>query len=1136
MIKLTEMQEKAVYARDCDLLVSAAAGSGKTAVLSERIIQLLMDRENPASINEFLIVTFTNAAASEMKERIGKKIMEAASDTMIDKEVRNHLKKQLSLISSASITTIHSFCLDIIKNNFHLLDIDPAFRVADPSEAEILKMQTAELMLEESYSGKKAHVFSRLCKWLGMGKDEELLNELLRIHRFVCGFPNPAKWLSEAAENYNPENFSVLTENMWVKELMTAGKEQVLYQLERAQETFKLAKEFDIGPYADTLYEDINAIEDYLTGFGDDENPKLPEYPQFGKMKSKPRDADEGVCDYIKEERSTIKKAVCEVADSLDIDEYTIKEQLEKAYPLVKCLEESVMLFHTLFKEKKKKLGVLDFSDFEHMALEILADGENGVANELRERYREIMIDEYQDCNPTQEMIFSYINRKTDGKSTNMFMVGDMKQSIYRFRLADPEIFAGKNKNYKAEGSQVKIVLNNNFRSSATILDGINSVFSKIMSEKTGDVEYGDEEKLYFRSDHPEKEKEHKCELVVLEKATNDMEEDASEPDYIAERILELVSEGYNFRDIAILLRSTKGKSSAIEEALKARNIPYYTDSGSGYFESMEIGLISTLLKVIDNPMQDIELVSLLRSPIFKFDENMLLEIRSAHKGPFYGALRRYAGNGDETAQACSRFLNKLAFWRDMALSMPVDEFVEFLTLDSGIDVFAAALPGGEQRSANLRLFLLQARLLQKSGFKGLFSFVSFLDRLSAGGEGAEAKMLSENSNVVRIITIHKSKGLEFPVVFLSGLGTAFNKRDLSGNILLHKKLQLGIKLPDDKRQIKYPFVSHKAVATRLARENISEEMRVLYVALTRAKERLICTASVKNAAEKIEKYVEKDKISPYEAASAKNFFDWISMGLDENWEVKILKPEDIALSPAKLSEEEKEAEKPVESFAEVAKIFEYKYPYEKSTLLPTKLSVSEIKKRHNYDDAMQMKVYMPQLIEKRSFLENREFTAAEKGIINHLVLSAVDIQEPDVDKTIAELLGKGLMTKEEEEVVERNAISAFFSGEYGERLKKADKVFREMSFGIEVNVSDIFPQQYNDDTIMVQGIIDLLFVEGENAVVLDYKTDVFLDAERREMYKKQLEIYSAAVEKITGCKVVEKCLYMVRTGEYLKL
>ncbi len=1134
MIKLTEMQEKAVFARDCDLLVSAAAGSGKTAVLSERIIQLLMDRENPASINEFLIVTFTNAAASEMKERIGKKIMEAASDMSLDKEVRTHLKKQLSLLSRASITTIHSFCLDIIKNNFHLLDIDPAFRVADPSEAEILKMQTAELLLEESYAGKNAQVFSQLCKWLGKGKDEELLNEILRIYRFVCGFPNPIGWLNNAAENYNPENFSSLAENMWVKELVSFGKEQVSYQLERAEKAFLVAKEAEIAPYADTLYEDINVIKDYLAGFGDEGNPKLPDYPQFGKMKNKPRDADEAVCNYIKEERAAIKKAVCEVADSLDIDGVTVKEQLEKAYPLVKCLKESVELFHTLFKEKKKKLGVVDFSDFEHMALEILADSENGVANELRETYREIMIDEYQDCNPTQEMIFSYINRKKDGKSINMFMVGDMKQSIYRFRLADPEIFAGKNKNYSRDGSQVKIVLNNNFRSSATILDGINSVFSKVMSEKTGDVEYGDEEKLYFRSEHAEKEKEKKCELVVLEKATNDEQEDASEPDCIAERILELVEEGYSFRDIAILLRSTKGKSAEIEEALKIRNIPYYTDSGSGYFESMEIALLSTLLKVIDNPMQDIELVSLLRSPIFRFDENMLLEIRSAHKGPFYGALRRYAGNGDETAQACSRFLNKLAFWRDMALSMPVDEFVEFLTLDSGIDVFAAVLPGGGQRSANLRLFLLQARLLQKSGFKGLFSFVSFLDRLSAGGEGAEAKMLSENSNVVRIITIHKSKGLEFPVVFLSGTGTAFNKRDLSGNILLHKTMQMGIKLPDNKRQIKYPFVSHKAVASRLARENISEEMRVLYVALTRAKERLICTASVKNAAEKVEKYAGKDEISPYEAASAKNFFEWISMGLDENWKVEILKPEDIAVSQAKLPEEEG-PERKVENFDEVAKIFEYKYPYEKSTLLPTKLSVSEIKKRHNYEDATQMKVYMPQLIEKRSFSETREFSAAEKGIINHLVFSAVDIQVPDVEKTIAELLEKGLMTKEEEAVVERNAIEAFFSGEYGERLKKADKVLREMSFGIELKVSEIFPQQDNDDTIMVQGIIDLLFIEGENAVVLDYKTDVFLDAERREMYKKQLEIYSAAAEKITGRKVSEKCLYMVRTGEYVK-
>lgn len=1126
-LRLTEKQKQAVSTRDCDILVSAAAGSGKTAVLSERILRQLMDTDRPASVTDFLIVTFTNAAAAEMKDRIGKKIMEAAADDSLSPDMRNHLRKQLSLISKASITTIHSFCLDVVKNNFHFIDIDPAVRVADSNEENLLKFQAAEQMLEEMYAGD-GKLFSDLCKWLGGGSDETLTVKILGAYRFLSGFPKPIEWLSEKVEEYNPERIDDPFDLRWLKQLLTENREKVVSLIKKTKILLEEAQRDGIFTYEEAFESDIILLTEYMQCFDKGVEGVINRCVEFDSVRRGNFGFDSSITSDLNARRGKIKAAAENICKCFAFSREDVKNQFVKAYPLIKCFEKSISAFERIYKEKKKKAAVIDFGDFEHLALEILSDSENGVADSLKERYREIMIDEYQDCNQTQELIFSYINKKIDGKSSNMFMVGDIKQSIYRFRLADPDIFADKNKNYTPTGMQRKIVLNNNFRSSATILDGINAVFERIMSAEFGGVDYSDEEKLFFRSEEIDKSEDSKCELVIVE---DDDNPECDEADYVSERILELVGEGYKFSDISILIRK-RNKSAELERALKNRNIPYFSDAGGGYFESLEIGMLTSMLKVIDNPMQDIELVALLRSPVFDFDESLLAKIRLKQKGPFYGALIEFSGGEGEDSEKCREFLNRLSVWRDKVLFMPVDDFIEYLIADTGLDVFAASLVGGEQRSANLKLFVHQARLLQKSGFKGLFAFVNYMERISAGGgDGSEAKMLSENSNVVRILTIHKSKGLEFPVVFVYGCNTKFSKKDTQKEIILHKTEGIGVNFTDISRKIKYPLVSFEVVKNAMLRDNLSEEMRVLYVALTRAKHRLICTATLKDAVKKLENFESLD------ISEVTCFFEWIAMAKnDENWTCRIISPKDIGKNS--FEEEKTNPGLPDEADdEEIDEIFGYVYPYERATTLPTRLSVSEVKRRREYDSPTETKLYISEISETPAFLTDEKISAAEKGIINHLVLSNIDIENPDVDKCVNKLTGKGLLSYEESLFVDKAGIEAFFKSDIGKRLANADKLYRELPFEIDIRASELFPSHgYDNERVMLQGIIDIIFVQGGETIILDYKTDSYLSQESREMYKTQLELYSMAAEKITGKKVDKKYLYMLKKKEFIEV
>lgn len=1115
MPEFTSDQKRAIYENGCDILVSAAAGSGKTAVLSERVLNKLLDGHD---ITEFLVVTYTNAAAAEMKERISRKIGEKIEEN----EKNAFLSRQLTLIGKASITTIHSFCLDIIKNNFHLLDIDPAFRIADENETTLMKLESADETLEYMYEHDPI-LTDKLCALFG-GKDDALEDEIIKLHNFTRSMPDPEEWLERQCDAYN---FDVPpTELVWVKYIQHDAYLKLCALKNEFETLFEYASSLGLN-YSDALECDVAAVENLCIAAqrSTEDFCNAVSAFAFGKIGRRSKDEDEKICksiakkrDNLKERFAKIRLALCE--KSLD----DVGTEIKNAYPFVLTLKKCVNTFAEIFAAKKHDAALIDFSDFEHLAMHILKDENNGVANRLRERYTEIFVDEYQDCNPAQEKLFSYISRKENGKSRNMFMVGDIKQSIYRFRQADPGIFYEKSKTYTADGLQRKICLNKNFRSTANILSCINDIFNACMSEETGGVEYGEDERLYYRTDEiPENEP--KCELLVVDSDSDDDSADAPEEKLgyearlIAKRILELKANGGKFSDFAVLLRSLKGNLHTFETEFKKMGIPYYVDGGGGFFDSFEIHLFMSVLKICDNPYQDIPLAGVLFSPLFNFTESELLKIRMCHKGSLYKALLKYDGT-DETKRKCDDFLNTLAKWRDMSVSLTVEEFCRYLCDELCFDDFILCLPGGEGRKSNLDLFLKQVEDFSDVGINDLFGFILYIDRLSAGGEAAGAKTLSENADVVRIMSIHKSKGLQFKNVFVAGCGKKLNVKDSVGNLLYHKTLGIGLTAINTDKHIKYKLISQKAVAAALKQESLSEEMRVLYVALTRAETRLICTASVAKAKEKN----FADEIVP--PANASTYLDWICRGLSDKWVVKTYDKCELAYDVPS----DKFAVETIQTACSeyVKNALTYRYPHEKATHTPVKLSVSEIKKADMYDDPTVFKMFAPSLKTYPEFIEKPDFSGAAVGTINHLVLKEINLKNPSVAECVARLKNRRIIGENEEKYVYKEKIEKFIASDIFKRMSTSKKTLREFSFNLPVKSETIYPSVIGE-TLLIQGIIDCLFEENGEYVIVDYKTDAYVNPQRLSEYKKQIEIYARAAETVMSAHVKEKIICFIK-------
>ena len=848
--KWTAEQLKAIEERNKDILVSAAAGSGKTAVLVERIIKIITDKENPVDIDRLLVLTFTKAAASEMRERIGARILSLLKDDPKD----INLKNQLTLLNKAQIATIHSFCMEVVKKNYAALGIDPVFRVADDAERGIIETDVLDEMFEDKYAEGNEDFLTLIESFDSGVKDSGLKGIISDIYDFVRSTPFPDKWIDEMVERYNTVKQDRFEDTFFGKMMKEEINRRLLWALEDVEAAITIAgmKEPDKGPeeYIPALLSDVELIN-RLSSCNERSLSDLEEVLEGCKFKTlsrKKAETNELLAEEVKTLRQAAKDEIGTIKKKIifkDID--TIAKDIDDIYPFLKALGELVKEYDRRFDEAKRKKQLMDFNDLEHYCLKALVDEDNTItdcARSLREKYYEILTDEYQDSNSVQEIILRAVS-----KGANRFMVGDVKQSIYKFRMAMPAIFMEKYDSYKPDGEkEIRIDLFKNFRSRKNILDGINFVFENLMSPELGELVYDNEARLDAGADF-EGGVDDKVVFDIIEKDTVENNIDDDENDiawaeiealHIVGRIKELMANGFmitdkatgnlkraQYKDIAILMRSPGTVVNIFEDVFETEGIPLKTDTSSGFFNTTEIMTVVNFLKVIDNPRQDIPLISVLYSPVYDLDANDLMTIRlEGGKKDFYTCIRKYSeeGKDERIRKTLESFFEDIASFRKEAGRISIAELILKIYNETGYFDMAGAMPDGKLRQANLRLMIQKAEGYEEANFHGLFNFIKYVERIkTTGTDIGEAKTDAGEENSVSLMTVHKSKGLEFPVVFVAGLGKQFNKRDATKNVLMHQTLGFGIKKFDYKKRVVYETAARRLISETITRVGLSE-------------------------------------------------------------------------------------------------------------------------------------------------------------------------------------------------------------------------------------------------------------------------------------------------------------------------
>ncbi len=1209
----TKEQKQAIYEQGSNILVAAAAGSGKTAVLVERIINKIINEK--VDIDKILVVTFTNAAASEMRERVLDAIYKK-----LEEGQNPELQKQITLLNKASICTIDSFCLDIIKNNFYELDISPNFRIGDNAEIELLKQEVLEEIFEKKYIEENKE-FAKLIETYTSYRDDTPLKELiLRIYTYMQSNPFPQKWLQENISKFSIKDLEQdFSQTEWGKILLKDLEEELVDCIQILKEEEKnLSKNIELEEYKRIIINDreqLELIKANLEGWDKTyqlgKNIEYIKWPKSTKITSEEKDK-------AKKSRDTVKGKIAK-----KLIQFTSKEanqDIYEMYGILEKLEKLIIEFTEEFQKIKKEKNILDFNDIEHYALNILVKEEKGrieqteVAKKYQNKFVEIAIDEYQDSNLLQEYILTSISN-----NKNIFMVGDVKQSIYKFRQARPDLFYNKYISYKLkeekkEDDDLKIQLFKNFRSRTNILKFTNIIFENIMTEQPWEIEYNKEEYLNLGADYKDNGQDLKIEIKIIDTKTekveekktdttkqlednekkeiNNIKEDEQEENdekehiedieiearYVAKKIKEIMDSGYQiydikkqqfrkirYKDIAILLRSTKTSAPVYEKELIKLDIPVFSDSSTEYLETIEIQTIISLLKIIDNPLQDIPLVTVMRSNIGDFNDNELIQIRLCDKyDNFYNTILKARINVDKQLRdKIDRFLNNLDKWREEQEYLSLDELIWKIYKDTGYYNYVGLMPNGKLHQANLKMLFERARQYEKASFKGLFNFINFIERVHTGsGDLGSAKIIGENEDVVRVMSIHKSKGLEFPVVFLANTGKEFNMMDLKENVLLHSELGIGAKYINYERQIEYNTLSKAAVASKLLEETIAEEMRILYVALTRAKEKLYITGISKRHNKKMEKMNElierynkiNEKINPILVKKYIRYIDWIMLVYLYNKEktqeictYEYILKDDIKFgidnNKGKTEEDIKYDKVDSNMIEQIKQKLEYKYPDLELSKIQTKTSVSKIKKESQETEEYtvseitkleDIKGKRKTNFTKPKFLQNsdeQEITASQKGTLIHLCMQKLEIDknynEQEILKLIQTMKQKDIITQKEAESINISKIYNFTKSEIWQRMKNSKEVQREKPFYINIPIKEIYKQELEGD-ILVQGVIDLYFIDEQDKLVLvDYKTD-YVDDEKEliKKYKIQLQIYKNALEQALERKVDEVKIY----------
>lgn len=1189
---LTKKQRMAVDTKNKNILVSAAAGSGKTAVLVTRIIDRVLDEEAPIDIDRILVMTFTKAAASQMRERILKAIEEKRALRPHDK----NLQKQAALVHSANITTIDSFCLNVVRNHFAEIDLNPDFRIADEGEINLLKRDALDEVLEELYE-KGDESFLNMTETFAAGKNDNAIDGLiLNLHMFADSYVNPDEWLMGCASKYSFDNETDIKSNkshekqeknngdkaieeklnseQWIQNYVD-GIKSVLKEVSRNLDTALNMCSMEFGPfqYADMLENDIAYIDgilfkntytgiySYIEEMGKFEPMRLAQCP-IPKEGKAPLEEIE-IRKELKDKVSTIRKKASETLKTItktiyDNSSDEIVESMTLMHSPVSELISAVRMFHQRFNQKKREKNIVDFNDLEHMCLKILKVSESA-AKEYREFFEEIYVDEYQDSNLVQEEILKYLC-KDDAHSGNLFMVGDVKQSIYGFRLARPDIFMGKYESFPTvidEGPNIRIDLSDNFRSRDSVVDSVNEIFKQIMVKESGRLVYDKDAALYAKGEYEALEG-YKTSFLYCNKdeSINDRELEArvtaDSIKKIVGKLLVKDEDGLRpakYSDVVILLRTSKGWDNVFMKILKDEGIPVHVTSTSGYFAQTEVATLLEYLKIIDNPRQDIPLMAAMRSSFGEFSDEEIALIRGSLKsGCLFDSINGFLniyGDNDEMKPLVgkiSAFLEELQYYRNKMTYVSVDKIIAEI-IDGTYGQCVKVEQNGAKKFANLNVLLNKAIEYGKTSYKGLFHFNRYIEMLHKYEvDFGEANTLDENDDAVRIMSIHKSKGLEFPVCYLCGMSKKFNLQDARASVVTDVDYGIGVDIIDPVRRTKCKSLFKNFLTMKKQNETLEEEMRLFYVAMTRAKEKLIMTTVVK------EGDFYDDNVMLSKATSYLDFYRYA----DGKEKIKSIDDIEVTIEDLTYSatmeaidrEVNKEkilnalngdaGELPDEVKARIA----FVYPYtEKNDAV--KLSVSEIKRRsmmvkdtdEEKDNVSEKELYaeereiqeiIPSFMKDNT--DNKVFSPALRGTAIHRIFEiwdySLNTDMESVESYIETVYKEKRLESDLYELIKKEIVFDFVNSDIANRMKEAYKnnnLWREQPFVIE-----------DDETgMLVQGIIDAYFIENEEIVLVDYKTDRVKDGQELcKKYKVQLDYYAKALSMLLGLKVKEKVIY----------
>ena len=1266
-VSWTTEQQQVIDLRNRNILVSAAAGSGKTAVLVERIVKIITDKNHPVDIDHLLIVTFTNAAAAEMRERIGNAIEKA-----LDEQPGNeHLLRQLTLIHNAQITTIDSFCLYVVRNHFHEIDLEPNFRIGDEGELKLLREDVLGRVLEQNYE-EPSEAFSDFVEGYASGRTDAALNEMiLQLYEFSRSYPWPEKWLDSFVGAYRIETREELDRAEWLAPLT----ENICFVLKDCEQLLKQAlaiTQQDDGPdmYEKAVQSDLEKYEGLsrLTSFCELSGALSDiKYDRLASSRGFEGNPDKlELVKSLREQAKDVVKKLCK--QYFFCSPEMMIEQLERTEPMLEEVVRLTKQFADEFAAAKRRKNLVDFHDVEHFALQILVDEETEkakkTAEEFRDTFEEIMIDEYQDSNEVQETLLCSISREERGEN-NIFMVGDVKQSIYRFRLARPELFMKKYDSYSLEESTTqRIDLHKNFRSREEVLTCTNDIFYKIMARSLGNVEYDAEAALYPGASYPVSADF--IPEILLADSNDELLEDTEltdkktlEAKIVAEEIKHLMKtqqvtdkaagtlRAAHYSDIVILLRSLSGWADSLVEVLNGNGIPAHTVSSTGYFSTVEVQTVLSMLRLLDNPRQDIPMAAVLRSPMAGLTDEELAVLRLEDGSvPFHEAVLELAeglyeedgqkeisdseadseadqkqgrnadGKKEDDIETTAhrkllKFYKKYRQLRQLVPDTPIHELIEIILRETGYGHYVAAMPAGSRRTANLNMLLEKAAAYEKTSYKGLFHFVRYIDELQKYDvDFGEADMVGENEDVVRIMSIHKSKGLEFPIVIVSGMGKNFNKQDTRSKMVLHPELGIGLDYMDGKKRIKSPTIAKKAIAKQIDLENLGEELRVLYVALTRAKEKLILTGTLKDAPEKLEFFRQQANLSKaadrplsyLTREGASGYLDWILpavLSYGDKYPVRIVEAAELVLDEVEnqleqnedLTERIEEIEAAdTQLVGQLKQRFSQRYPYQTDILRKNKYSVSELKHRAMREKfEAEQEETIPAFLEEPVtptiplFIQREESVEQEtanrgalRGTAVHRVMECYDFaSEKSVHEQMEAMEKEEKITADMRALVREQTVADFVSSETGKRMALAQRggaLYREKPFVMgfteeelerygfgagaqmieneaqtenaqqEIMSENVSQENHmhEEDLTLIQGIIDVFWIEDDGITVLDYKTDrVDTAQELIDRYATQLKLYADALERVFATrklKVKEILIYSFRLEKLISI